>query len=139
MFYTPLINLVTIVADTTCKPMGGSLLGFPKWYKYLDGIETSTKSLNINGTSDNVTSCVPKITSAADFWLIGAAIIEILLRVAVLSAVGIIIWGSIKYIVSQGEPDKVSAAKNTITDGIVGLVIAIVATAVITFVAGRFS
>lgn len=66
------------------------------------------------------------------------AIIELLLRISGLIAVGFIIFGSIQYITSQGSPDSLKGAKSTITNAIVGLVIAMVATGFIQFLGGVF-
>src|SRR4051794_29634540 len=99
---------------------GGSLLGFPKWYKYLKGEITPDPGFGGN-------TCTPKITGINDVWLIAAAILEILLRAAVLLAIGFVVYGGIRYITSQGEPDKTKAARSTIISGIVGLVIAVTA------------
>lgn len=113
---------------------GGSFLGFPKWYKYLNGQSVSSSVL----TGRAMPTCAPKLDSINDIWLIVAAVVEMLMRIAALGAVMMVIWGGIKLSTSQGDPSNVAAARNTIFDGLVGLVIAVVATAVITFVAGRF-
>jgi hypothetical protein len=100
-----------------------SFLAFPTWYKYLPGSAT----------------CEPRLTQINDIWLILLAIIEILLRVAILAAITFVLIGGFKFITSRANPDKTTAAKNTTIDALIGLVIAIVATAVVSFVAGRFS
>lgn len=105
---------------------GGSFLGFPKWYAYL------------GSTTDYNGACTPAISNINDVWLIVAAIIEILLRVAGLAAVILVIYGGTQYMTSQGEPDKTSKAKATILNAIIGLAIAILAGGIVNFVAGRF-
>lgn len=110
----------------------GNLLSFPTWYKYL-------KSAEQVDYGNGVAKCTPSLGSINDVWLVIAAVIEILLRVGALLAVGFIIWGAIRYTMSQGEPDKLSQARNTIVNALVGLVIAVSATAMISFVAGRFN
>ena len=113
-----------------CSPKGGSFLGFPTWYKYLHGIET------VSGQSAaNV--CLPKVGALSDVWLILAAIIEILLRIAGLAAIAFVIYGGFQYMSSRGEPGKTSAALQTIINALIGLVIAISATIVVTYLAGR--
>lgn len=59
----------------------------------------------------------------------------------VLYAVGIIsvimlIYGGLRYVLSGGDASKVTAAKNTIIYAIIGLIIAILAYAIINFVIG---
>jgi len=105
----------------SCK--GGGFLGFPPWYEYLP-------SINSNGL------CSPQIQKLTDVWLIVAAIIEILLRVAALVAVGFVIYGGFSYMTSQGDPSQTAKAKGTIINALVGLVIAVMAAAVISFIAG---
>lgn len=104
---------------------GGGLLGFPHWYKYLDGKTDATTGI-----------CAPQITGLSDIWLIVAAVIEILLRVAALAAVFAIIYGGFNYMTSQGEPDQTNKARMTIINGLVGLVVAVLASVIIGFVAG---
>ncbi len=126
-----MFSFLTIFAQSTsCKPSGSGLLGFPHWYKYLQGVKV---------TVDNNTSCVPQALAINDIWLIVAAIIDILLRVAALAAVFVIVWGGIQYILSQGEPERIKKAQATVFDALIGLVIAVAATAAVTYFAGRFN
>lgn len=106
---------------------GGDFLGFPKWHKYLPGVNDPVSGL-----------CSPQLAKLNDFWLIGAAILELMIRIAALLAVIIVVYGGIRYITSQGNPDQVQQAKNTIVNALIGLVIAIAATAIVSFIAGRF-
>ena len=102
---------------------GGGLFGFPTWYKYLDS-ETLTGG------------CSPKVAGINDIWLIVAAVIEIMLRLAAIVAVVYIIWAGFEYLTSQAEPAKLTKARQTLISALVGLVIAILATAVVNFIAG---
>lgn len=105
---------------------GSSFLSFPTWYKYLP-------QTYVNG------QCNPALTSLSDVWLIVAAVIEILLRVAAIAAVAMVIYGGVTYATSQGEPDKTSRAQGTIINSLVGLLIAVLAAAFVQFIAGRFN
>lgn len=102
-----------------------TFLGIPPWYKYLD-----VKTAN---------NCSPQLNSINDIWLIGLAMIEILTRIAVLVAIGFVVYGGIKYSASRGNADKVNSAKSTLIDALTGLIIAIVATAVVSFAGGSFT
>jgi FtsH-binding integral membrane protein len=62
-------------------------------------------------------------------------VIEILLRVAGIFAVVFIMYGGFQYLTSQAEPDKVNKAKHTIINALVGLIIAILASVIINFIA----
>lgn len=105
---------------------GGNFLNFPKWYKYLNGTVVDGR-------------CVPSMEHLSDIWLVVAAFIEILLRIGGILAIIFIIYGGIQYISSQGEPDKTNHARQTIINAVIGLVISISATIVVTYLAGRFS
>jgi len=118
--------MITIITNFAASCTGGGFLGFPTWYKYLDGI-----------TVDNL--CAPKINSLSDVWLIAAAIIEILLRLAALVAVGFVIWGGFGFIESQGDPAKTAQARSTIINAILGLAIAIISGITVSFLAGRIN
>lgn len=110
-----MISYLTNFAVTGCS----HFLGFPTWYEYLSG-----------------TCANPKITNINDVWLIVAAIIEILLRVAGMAAVVFIMFGGFQYITSEAEPDTVNKARKTIINALVGLAIAIFAATIVNFTAG---
>lgn len=120
---TQLLTHLALAPGTPCS--NNSFLGFPTWYKYLQGTYDDASKL-----------CSPHLSGLSDVWLIVAAVIEILLRVAVLVAVIGVIYGGFSYITSQGEPDKTARARMTIINAAGGMVVAILATAVVSFVAG---
>lgn len=108
---------------------GGSFLGIPPWYKYLDGEDIGGK-------------CVPKLDLAnnpQNVAKIGLALVEIALRIGGLVAVAFVIYGGFQFILSQGEPDKAASARRTIINALVGLVIAIMATVIVSFIAGSLT
>jgi hypothetical protein len=120
-------------SDAACP--GGGFFGLPPWYKYLKS--TTTNSNLLTGANKEV--CTPYIGSITDFLLIGLAVLEMLLRVAAFMAILFVLYGGFKYITSQAEPEKLKAARGTIINAIIGLVIAVSSTALITFIAGRFA
>ena len=106
---------------------GSGLFALPTWYMYLDC------QLDANDRP------IPRIVGINNIWLIIAAVIDMLLRVAAVVAIGFVIYGGVMYISSQGQPDKVARARTTIVSSIAGLVIAVAATALITFIAHTFN
>jgi type IV secretion system pilin len=110
---------------------GGSFLGFPHWYEYLNG-------QTIPAVNDVPAQCVPQISSISDIWLIVAAIVDMLLRLAGLVSIAFVIYGGIMFITSQGDPGKTNKARQTIINALIGVSISIVATIVVTFIAGQF-
>lgn len=129
----------------------GSFFGFPTWYKYLSpNVGPGDKLYNVKGEvfvpSDSIAAnCTPALSGINDFWLIGLAVVEMLLRVAVLVAIFFVMFGGFKYVTARGQngkggtPDKLNTAKLTVYDALIGLVIAIVATAAVSYIAGRFT
>ena len=47
------------------------------------------------------------------------------------------VWGGIKYTTSAGDTNKVTSAKNTIIYAVIGLIISIMAYAIVNFVIGQ--
>ncbi len=117
--------LIRFAEAVPCK--GGDFFGLPPWYKYLQCDKDSTGALS------------PIFHFPADIWLIAVAIVEMLLRIGGMAAVGYVIYGSIRYITSQGEAENTAAAKSTIMNAIIGLVIILVALVAVNFVGGQLS
>lgn len=118
-----MIGLFKIFA---CNPMdsANSFFGFPHWFEYLDG------------KTDALGKCVPTFdpNQINDLWGIGLAGIDILLYVVGFVSVGFIIYGGFVYMTSNGEPDRTKGAKDTILNALIGLVVAIVASSVVSFI-----
>ena len=53
--------------------------------------------------------------------------------VAIISVI-MVIWGGFRYATSSGDPAKVTSARQTLTYGIIGLAVALLAFAVVAFV-----
>lgn len=109
-------------AQGSC-PRQSEFLGIPTWYKYIGSTEV------IGGR------CSPKVTFPNDILKILMAVFEMILRVAGLVAIGFVIYGGIQYVVSQGDPEKVKSARNSIIHALIGLAIAVSATAMVNLVA----
>jgi hypothetical protein len=124
------VEFYTFFAATCAtKP---NFFGFPAWYEYLP--EKNPKVGIVGG--DEV--CSPHLSSVGDVWLIGLAVVEIMLRVAVILAIIFVMIAGLKYVNSRGNAEKTESAKKTLVDALIGMVIAISATAVISFIGGRF-
>ena len=66
-------------------------------------------------------------------------VIQVVLSLVGLLAVGVIIYGGITYTISAGDAAKVQRGKNIILYGIVGLVVALLAYAIMFFVSGALN
>jgi hypothetical protein len=117
-------KISTAILSTHHAYVATGLLGLPTWYEFLP-LNPTTKT--------------PEFQSLTDIYLIIAAIIDILLRIGAIIAIVMVIYGGIEFITSNGNPDKASSARSTIINAIIGLVIAVTAATIVTFIAGRFS
>lgn len=110
----------------SCQPgAGGGFLNMPTWYKYLPGTTEFGK-------------CTPVIDiehRPSDVAKIALAVLEIILRVAGIVAVIFVIWGGFIYLLSQGDAEKVKGARETIVHALVGMAIAVSATAIVNLLA----
>lgn len=117
-----LSSLLTVLTTfaAPCKPKGIQI--FPTWYQYLEG------------KIDSTGRCSPQFAFPDDSGAILLALVDIMLRVGAIIAVGYVIYGGVQYIISQGEPDKTTNARKTIQNALIGLVIASLATVIVTLV-----
>lgn len=112
---------------------GFEFLKFPTWYKYLQGELTAGKC-----------SPVIDLNSPGDVGRIVLAVVEILLRVGGLVALGFVIYGGFRYILSQGaagpgDVPRTVSARRTIINALIGLVIAMSATFIVQLIAQNVS
>ena len=73
-----------------------------------------------------------------DLGTIVGTVTNSLLAIAAAVSVIMIIVGGFRYIISQGDPKDTVTARNTIMYAVIGLVITIIAYAIIHYVIGRF-
>ncbi len=109
-----------------------SFFGIPTWYKYL---ESETDLVDPS-------KCVPKIDltkNPQELLLIGLAVIDMLLYLAGILAVGYIMYGAFLYMTSEGQPDRTGAAKSTILNAVIGLVVVLLAITIVGFVGSKFT
>lgn len=126
-------------------PCKKDFLGFPRWYEYLtldtdcritgpskDALDNDGNPI-IDKNGENVTTV--DIAKATPLVLI--AVIDILLRLAGMVAFAYIIISGFKFVLAQGNADKEKAARQTVINAAIGLVITIVAIGLTTSL-GRF-
>jgi hypothetical protein len=124
-----ILSLLPFFADAAttpnCDPSqeGASLFGIPHWWQYIH-----------QGNKDVFGKCIPQVDFPQGVWAIGLAALDILLFVAGLVAVGSIIWAGFEYITTEGNSEKGVSARKGVVNSIVGLVIAIVAASLVSFV-----
>jgi hypothetical protein len=120
--------------DQDCSLTKPNFLGFlPPWYEYLPG------------KIDSLSNCAPSFSDAAgkfqlnDIWLIGLAVLDILLRLAGFIAVISIIISGFQHQFTMGAPDKAAAARRRMYNSLIGLAIALIATALVTFIGNQLT
>jgi len=111
------------VVDSSSHPnCVTTVLGMPVWYKYL---EVDPVSCDVIATDGLLDGNIP--------WLISAAILEMLLRVATYAAVVMIFWGGFQIMTSSGNSESVGKGRDKILNGIYGFIIAMMAVSVVSY------
>ncbi len=121
-----LADLADSKAGQTCNLHGGGFFFLPSWSEYL------------HGTYNGLGECSTSFTPPGDFFLIGLAILDALIRVAGFAAVVSIIIAGIQYIIAIGNAEKITNARRRIIYALSGLAIALVATAVVGYIGRVF-
>lgn len=109
-----------------------SFLTFPAWYKGLLRSDCTMKSPSQLG-GDEETKLSRYI------WRIVLNVLEIALQVVGYAAVAYLIYGGYKYLVSTGSPDKITAARKTIQNALIGLILSFMSVAIVATIAGRIN
>lgn len=132
--FAAIINTLNsqIFAVACAKP---KFLGiFEPWYQYLD----VQKQVIHDKSGDSFTTCAVQnfhlLGGNSSFLLVALAILDDLVRLAGLVAVGFVIYGGIQYVTSQGSPNETSKAQGTIINALVGVVLAMLATGLVSFI-----
>jgi hypothetical protein len=86
------------------------------------------------GLNDGLTAAKPDNVPTSDLGTMIGVIINIFLYILGAVSVIMLIYGGIRYTTSGGNSASITAAKNTIIYAIVGLVVAILAYAIVNFV-----
>ena len=87
------------------------------------------------GSADSLAQCsIPAEEESGDLMKTVQTIINVALSILGIVTVLMIILGGVQYTTSQGDPGKATQARNTILYGVIGLVIALLAFAIVNFV-----
>jgi hypothetical protein len=128
---SPLLKILA-VAPAHCEK---SFFGLVTWYHYLP--KGDFKNCSITNFTFLPTHTITGTNIPSDIPLVLLAIVDDLLRVAGIVAVGFIIYGGYQYVGSQGQSEKTARAQNTVTDALIGLAIALVAIAAVSFLGNK--
>lgn len=115
------------VAAACAKP---TFFGLKPWYQYLtlsrDPVTNKCEIINFTPLGGH-----------SSILLIALAVIDDLIRLAALVAVGYVIYGGFTYMTSQGSPDMTKKGQQTVINALIGLATAIIASAVVGFIGNR--
>ena len=121
------LKAVAMGGTSVVAVLGNSVNTFAGKVKCPDGTDAGANGL---------ASCTKLNNTANTNDLMGQAntIINVVIGVIGFVAVAFIIFGGFQYTTSAGDPGKVKKAKDTILYGIIGLVVAMLAYAIVNFV-----
>jgi len=105
-----------------------TFMTFPAWYKGLQDGDCNFQPKQSDGTTDLKATIIIIVLNVAN----------IILQLVGYAAAVMLIIGGFKYMTAQGESDKMAGAKKTITNSIIGLIISIMAVAIVNLVVGIF-
>ena len=122
------------------KQCSKTFLGLKPWFYYLpdSAFRAPNGSLSCNIESFRLFGDKSK-NKKSDLFPVLLAVADDLVRVAGLVAVAFVITGGVKFVTSNGEPEKAKQARETIINALIGLVIAIAAAAVVSFIGSKLS
>ena len=113
---------LSVAAFSVLAFLNGSTFASSAASKALDGV----KSVNDDGSGNNL--------AEDDLNGMIRLIITAVIGVIGIVAVIMIILGGVSYTTSQGDPQRTKKAKDTILYGVIGVVVALLAFAIVTFV-----
>lgn len=113
-----------------------TFLGIPPWYKYL--VMSGRMAENPDTKVCELVETF-KWKDGGDLTLIALGLLDMALRISAFVAVGFMMYGAIQYITSDGQPDKTKEAQQTIINALIGLIIALIATASVSFLGRTLS
>ena len=118
---TTLASPPTLLAACASNPWA-NIFGFQPWYACLQQKYGRTQIGSLN-----------------DIYLVVFPLVDSLIKVAALVAVGVLFFMIINMVMARGDAGKIKSAVEGMRDAIIGLIICLVAVAIVNFVAGAFS
>lgn len=128
-----MVGLTAITPWQTASAAGGcndTFLTFPAWYKGMQ--DTKANGCGFQPKKDAGGRVDFKTTTIA----IVLNVVNIILQLVGYASAIMIIVGGFNYMTSNGEANKMSSAKSTIQNAIIGLIISILSVAIVNLVAG---
>ena len=133
-FMTPQTASAAPPTQANCKERSqlsiSGMLSFPTWYRGFELVPSGDKCVLADDAFKGQ-EIGPIIFKVA------LNIIDIALRVIAIIAIGFVIFGGFRYVVSRGAPEETKKALDTILKAVVGMAIAMVSAVVVGFIVGR--
>lgn len=108
-----------------------TFFGLPTWYHYLN----LAGKMQLNPDTDHCEFVsLRQGFQAQDMALVLLAIVDILLRVSALIAIGYVMYGGFRLITAQGDSGGVKSAQQTIWNALIGLGISLAAIGGVSFI-----
>lgn len=132
-FFVAKLSLFVGAVGDKCTIPSHNFLFLPPWWEYL------------GGKIDSIGECSPSLADASgkvqlsNVWLVGLAVLDMLLRIAGFAAVISIIIAGFEHQFAMGDAQKAAAARRRIYNSLIGLAIALIATAAVTFIGNQLS
>lgn len=112
------------VYAANCPGGKARLLTFPAWY---NGVVDDSCNIKMDTGEDGLRNFIIKIA---------LNIIEMILQLASYSCIVFIMVGGFRYMTNNGDPSGLTAARITITNAVIGLVISFASVVIVNSVAG---
>lgn len=123
------ISKAKVLAAVMCLAMAFTAVSPVSLPVYADAKDEVKKGADMTNSGGSAKQDLPDVITT---------IINVMLFIAGALAVIMIIYGGIRYITAHGDEKQVKVAKDTIVYSVVGLIIAIIAYALVTFIFNRF-
>ena len=130
LFFSPTNNIAFAKKDCSKED---SFFGLPAWYRGL--VDKGTCQIKkINQKNGSTYKTDSEVSLQVFIWSIIGNIADMIMRLIGVISAGFIIYGGYQYMLSVGDSSKMAKAKVTITNAVVGLIIAIIASGIVSYV-----
>lgn len=132
--------LVVASPQPAAAKCGEYLLTFPAWYRGLL-VEPEDDSEDDPSSSDSCEIATPTQADGDEgisnfIWKIVLNVIDMLMQLVGYASVVFLIIGGFRYMTATGDPGRMTAAKTTVTNAIIGLIVALASVAIVSTIVG---
>jgi hypothetical protein len=130
----------------TCNKVG--FLGLEPWYQYMNKEFTDAYAAPSSQSDPCSVKCfnvfiqtVPNDCgqTASDIPAVLLAVIDDLLRISTMVAIGFVFYGAFQYVASQGNSEVTAQAQTTVINALIGVAIALIAVTAVSFIGDKLA